>query len=216
MENVILIKERKVCIKPLRSRIEAIQKLNPPTTPKGCRSFAGMVNFLSMFCPKLQKLLELTRKGRHFIWGKEQQEACEEIKRLTKAPVLHMPNHKGRFHLYSDKSKFAAGIALYQIQNGKPKLKAYASKRLPEAVRSYSITELELCGLVINIASFSHLLKRVDFDAIVNHLALTHIIKSKAELVTPRIKRLLEVISSYSFNLYYMKGKDMILSDFFV
>ena len=29
-----------------------------------------------------------------------------------------------------------------------------------------------------------------------------------------RIKRLLELISSYSFNLHYMKGKDMILSDF--
>ena len=29
MGNVIFIKERKVCVKPLRSRIEAIQKLNP-------------------------------------------------------------------------------------------------------------------------------------------------------------------------------------------
>ena len=66
----------------------------------------------------------------------------------------------------------------------------------------------------INIVSFSHLLKRVDFDAIVDHLALTHIIKSKVEPATTRIKRLLELISSYSFNLYYMKGKDMILSDF--
>ena len=54
----------------------------------------------------------------------------------------------------------------------------------------------------------------MDFDAIVEHLALTHIIKSKADLATPRIKRLLELISSYSFNLYYMKGKDMVLSDF--
>ena len=74
--------------------------------------------------------------------------------------------------------------------------------------------ELELCGLAINVASFSHLLKRVDFDAIVDHLTLTHIIKGKAEPAIPRIKRLLELISSYSFNLYYMKGKDMILSDF--
>ena len=41
-----------------------------------------------------------------------------------------------------------------------------------------------------------------------------HIIKSKAEVATTRIKRLLELVSSYSFNLYYMKGKDMILSDF--
>ena len=87
-------------------------------------------------------------------------------------------------------------------------------KRLPKAAKSYSITELELCGLAINIASFSHLLKRVDFNAIVDHLVLMHIIKSKMELATTRIKRLLELISSYSFNLYYMKGKDMILSDF--
>ena len=127
-----------------------------------------------------------------------------------------MPNKTGRFHLYSDTSKFVTGSALYQIQNRKPKLIAYASKRLPEAARSYSITELELCGLAINIGSFSHLLRRVDFDAIVDHLALTHIIKSKMEPATTRIKRLLELTSSYSFNLYYMKGKDMILSNSFI
>ena len=54
----------------------------------------------------------------------------------------------------------------------------------------------------------------MDFNVIVEHLALMHTIKSKAELATTRIKRLLELISSYSFNLYYMKGKDMILSEF--
>ena len=71
-----------------------------------------------------------------------------------------------------------------------------------------------MCSLVINIASFAHLLKRVDFDAIAVHLVLTHLMKSKAELTTTRIKRLLEILSSYSFNLYYIKGKDMILSGF--
>ena len=48
-----------------------------------------------MFCPELQKLLkpiyDLTRKGRPFVWGKEQQDSFEEIKcRLIKSPVLHM------------------------------------------------------------------------------------------------------------------------------
>ena len=125
-----------------------------------------------------------------------------------------MPNTISRFQLYSDTSKFATGNTLYQIQNGQPKLITYASKRLSEAAKSYSITQLELHRLVINIASFSHLLKRVDFDAIVDHLSLTHIIKSKAEPTTNRKKRLLELINSYSFNLYYIKGKDMILKDF--
>ena len=75
-------------------------------------------------------------------------------------------------------------------------------------------TELELCGLAINIVRFSHLLKRVDFDTIVDHLSLTHIIKSKTEPATIRTIRLLELISSYPFNLCYIKRKDMVLSDF--
>ena len=85
---------------------------------------------------------------------------------------------------------------------------------MPEAAKNYSITELEMCGLAMNIATFSHLLKKVDFDAIVDHLAITHIMRSKAEPATTRIKRLLELLSPYSFNLYYIKGKDMVLSDF--
>ena len=43
-----------------------------------------MVNFVSIFCPELQRLLkpiyDLTRKGRQFVWGKEQQDAFNEIK----------------------------------------------------------------------------------------------------------------------------------------
>ena len=53
MGNTILIKERRVCVKLLKSRLEAIPKLKTPMTVKGCRSFAGMVNFLSLFCPEL-------------------------------------------------------------------------------------------------------------------------------------------------------------------
>ena len=132
------------CVKPLRDRLEAIQKLQPLTTVKGCRSFTGMVNFCTMFCPELQKLLkliyDLTRKGRQFVWEKEQQDSFEEIKhRLIKPPVLHMPNMTGRFHLYSDTSKFATGSVLYQMQNGKHKLIAYASKRLPEAAKTIQL-----------------------------------------------------------------------------
>ena len=97
--------------------------LKPPTTQKGCRSFAGVVNFVSIFCPELQKLLkpiyELTRKGRPFVWGEEQQKAFEEIKnRLQKPPVLSMPDRRDRFLLYSDTSKFATGSALYQVRMG--------------------------------------------------------------------------------------------------
>ena len=85
---------------------------------------------------------------------------------------------------------------------------------MPEVAKNYSITELEMCRLAMNITTFSHLLKKVDFDAVVDHLAITHIMRSQAEPATTRIKRLIELLGPYSFNLYYIKGKDMVLSDF--
>ena len=55
MGNTIFIKERRVFVKLLRSRIDAILKLEPPKMPKGCRRFVGMVNFLSMFLSRITK-----------------------------------------------------------------------------------------------------------------------------------------------------------------
>ena len=118
MGNTAFIKDRRVCVKLLQSSLEAIQKLKPPMTVKVCRGFMGMVNFLSLFCLELQKLLkpiyDLTRKVRQFTWGEEQQIAFKEIKSgLIKPPVLHSLDSMGRFHLHSDTSKFAMGSALY-------------------------------------------------------------------------------------------------------
>ena len=45
MGNTIFIQEKRLCVWPLHSRLEAVQKLRPPTAVKGCRSFEGMVNF---------------------------------------------------------------------------------------------------------------------------------------------------------------------------
>ena len=177
-----------------------------------------MVNFVSIFCSELQKLLkpiyDLTKNGRNFIWGEVQQKAFEVIKAgLQKPPVLSMQDKRGRFILYSDTSKHATGNALYQVQDGSPRLIAYTSKECQRQQRL-------LCNRARNVwfgnkySNLCSLVKRVDFDTVVDHLARAHIMKSKGEPATNRIKRLLEILSSYSFNLYYIKGKDMVLSDF--
>ena len=217
MGNTIFIRDKRCMCKTVNKSKRGNSEIR--ASYNNCRSFVGIVNFVSIFCPELQKLLkpiyDLTRKGRQFMWGEEQQKAFDEIKhRLQKPPVLHLPDRHGQFQLYSDTSKFATGSALYQIQNGEPGLIAYASKRMPEAAKNNLITELEMWRLAMNIATFLHLLKKVDFDAVVNHLAITHVMRSKAEPATTRIKRLIELLSPYSFNLYYIKGKDMVLSDF--
>ena len=217
--NVFHIENGVITITPMKSRIEAIQKLLPPTTVKECKCFCGMVNYLSLFCKDLQKTLkpiyELTRKEMPFYWTEFHQKAFEQVKELfIKPPVLHLPRPGGRFILYCDTSKTHTDSSLWQMQDGKPRLLGYASKSLPDACKNYSITELEMTGLAINIHLWKHLLLRVEFDCAVDHRALPYIMKSKNLPATGRIIRLLEHLAGYSFNLYYVKGKDMILCDY--
>ena len=56
---------------------------------------------------------------------------------------------------------------------------------MPTAAQDYTISELKLCRLAIDVTIaidiFSHLLKRANFDAVVDHLVLAHIMKCKSE-----------------------------------
>ena len=219
MGITILVEDGMPKMRPLKTRIDAIQKVNPPKTIKECRSFCGMVNYMSMFLSSLQEKLIpiyfITRKGILFYWGEEQQKAFEDIKKdVTNAPVLLMPNSTGHFVLVSDTSKIGCGAALYQKQRGKYHLVAYYSKRLPEAVANYSISELGLTGVMANVAAFKHLLRNANFHVYCDHSALVHILKAKRESPTLRLKKLIENLSEYKFDIYFLKGKEMHISDF--
>ena len=125
MGNEFVISQKNITVTPLRSRTEAIVKIPTPHTPRQCKSFCGVVNYLALFCPDLQTLLKpiiaLTRKGIPFHWGKEQEEAFQEVKhRISRPPVLHLPRPIGRLVLFSDTSKVGTGSSLWQYQDGKP------------------------------------------------------------------------------------------------
>ena len=68
----MMVEDGMAKMKCLKSRIEAILKVKPPTTIKECRSFCGMVNYMSIFLPSLQEKLIpiyfITRKGVSFYW----------------------------------------------------------------------------------------------------------------------------------------------------
>ena len=102
----------------------------------------------------------------------------------------------------------------YVTQRGKYHLVAYYSKRLPEAVANYSISELELTGVMANVAAFKHLLRNANFHVYCDHSALVHILKAKREPPTLRLKKLIENLSEYKFDIYFLKGKEMHISDF--
>ena len=55
--TLFTVKPHGLIISPLLTRVDAIKNIPTPTTPKGCKSFCGVVNYLAIFCPELQKLL---------------------------------------------------------------------------------------------------------------------------------------------------------------
>ena len=71
-----------------------------------------------------------------------------------------------------------------------------------------------MTGFLVNIGLWKNILKYREFDATVDHVAVTQIIKAKTKPASARIMRLLDRLSSYSFNLYYVKGRDMVLADY--
>ena len=97
-------------------------------------------------------------------------------------------------------------------RRGKPRLIVYASKSLPAPAINYSATELEMTGIAVNIHLWRQLLHRVEFDCAVDQRAIPYIMKAKT--LPARIMRLLEILSGYAFNLYFVKGKDMKICDF--
>ena len=64
------------------------------------------------------------------------------------------------------------------------------------------------------MVQWKYWLGKKDFDAAVDHRAIPYIMKAKHLPTTDRITRLLEGLNQFTFHLYYVKGKDMILCDF--
>ena len=220
MELKFLIYNGRPSITPMKDKYEAIRRLDPPKTVQDCRKFCGMVNFLTTFLKDLQKILiliyNLTKKSMKFSWMEECQTAFDHIKFLmSNPPILRMPDMTGTFRLMSDTSTLAAGAALYQYQGSAFYIVGYnsKSKKLPKAVQNYSVTELELFGLVVNIYAFKYLLSNVYFEVFCDHSTIVQILNGKKKLPTRRIQRLIEHLLPFNFTEQNLPGNKMHIAD---
>ena len=123
-----------------------------------------------------------------------------------------MVSGDGIFRLESDTSHAAVGGTLYQCQDNQWVLVGYHSKKLPEPVQNYGVTEFELTGLVANIHGFEQKLRHNYFEIIVDHKAIDYLTKSKHQPPT-RFTNLLLKLADYTFDLKYLEGNKLKASD---
>ena len=124
-------------IHPLPSKTQAIQQMQPPTTPKQVQVFLGLVRYYRKFIKNFAKvakpLMLLTRQQVKFDWTPLHHTAFLTLKEaIVQAPILHYPNPNTRYIIYTDASDDACGAQLSQEHDG---------MEFPIALLSHTFTE---------------------------------------------------------------------------
>ena len=154
--------ERKT-ITPLKSRIDAIQKLQPPTNKKKIQELLGMLNFLSKYVYKMQLYLRpfynILRQQNNFEWNTEHQTRFEEIKKLLTEQISNtIPDSNQPFYAMCDASNFGIGAALLQSHNGTNKMNLISANS-----RLFTQAELRLSTLMRECTAIIYTLTEYEF-----------------------------------------------------
>ncbi len=140
-------------IRPIKRKIEAIQKIAEPTTKKELRSFIGVVNYYrDMWIRRshvLSPLAALTSKGAKWKWNDEHRKAFNDIKNIISREVmLAYPDFSKPFVIHTDASHHLLGAVI--SQDNTPI--AFYSRKLHPAQSRYTTTERELLSIVKGVS----------------------------------------------------------------
>jgi hypothetical protein len=130
------------------TKIESINKVQPPQCKNNMQKFLGKVNFLRRFISNMSEkisafapILRLKNEVK-FTWGEDQQHAFENIKRYLSSPlVMKAPMVEIQFRLYIAAEDIVIGAVLTQVTEGKEHIITYMSWCLIDAETRYSFIE---------------------------------------------------------------------------
>ena len=142
-----------------RTKIEAIEKLPPPSSVKGIRSFLGHARFYRRFIKDFSQtakpLSNLLVQGIPFEFDSQCLHAFSVLKdKLISAPIVVAPNWSFPFELMCDASDSTIGAVLGQKREKIFQVIYYASRTLNDAQLNYATTEKELLDIVFAFDKF--------------------------------------------------------------
>ncbi len=128
------------------------------------------------------------------------------MEKLTSAPVLGFADPSLPYVLTTDASTTGLGAALYQEQEGRMRVIAFASRGLTKSETRYPAHKLEFLALKWAVTTkFSDYLYGGEFTAITDSNPLTYILTSAKLDATSY--RWLSSLSTFNFKIQYRAGK---------
>ena len=147
-------------------------------------------------------LYDLLKKESEFKWTKDKDEAFDKLKTiLINAPTLVLPNFSEEFLIATDGSIVGIGATLYQTRG----VIAYAGRTLTSAEKNYSVSEIEMLGVVWALETFDCFIAGSKIKVITDHEPLKHIFNGKNKL-KGRLMRWCLQLSTYNIELVYKPG----------
>ena len=110
-------------IRPLLSKMQAIQNMHPPKMPKPVHAFLGLVGYYRKFIQNFAKIAKpltlLTHQQVKFQWTPAHHNVFLTLKEtVIQAPILHYPNPKKHYIVYTDTSDDTCRAQLSQEHEG--------------------------------------------------------------------------------------------------
>ena len=192
-----------------------------PKTVYDVRSFLGFVGYYRRFIKNFSKITKPIRevitglenqskraaKKTHIEWTDIADSAFETLKTMcVNTPILAYPDYQLPFTLHTDSSTDGLGAVLYQKQNGKQRVIAYASRSVSKAESNYHAHKLEFLALKWAVCEKFHeyLYGTKPFEVFTDNNPLTYVLTS-AKLDACG-QRWVAKLANYNFSIKYRCG----------
>ena len=142
-----------------RAKVETIEKLLPPSSVKGIRSFLGHTSFYRRFIKDFSKIAKplsnLLVQGAPFEFDDQCLQAFLFLKQnLVSTPIIVATDWNLPFELMCDVSDYAIGAVLGQKMDITFQVMYYVSRTLNDAQLNYATTEKELLAIMFTFDKF--------------------------------------------------------------
>ena len=202
-------------------KIEVVSKWPTPKTVYDVRSFLGFVGYYRRFIKNFSRITKpirevitglenqskRTAKKTYIEWTDAADTAFEHLKAMcVSTPILAYPDYQLPFTLHTDSSTDGLGAVLYQKQDGKLSVIAYASRSVSKAESNYPAHKLEFLALKWAVCEKFHeyLYGSKSFEVFTDKNPLTYVLTS-AKLDACG-QRWVAKLANYNFSIKYRCG----------
>ena len=167
-----------------KAKIKVIEKLPPPSSVKGIRSFLGHAGFYRRFIKDFSRIAKplssLLVQGTPFDFDEECVQDFSILKdKLVSAPIVVAPDWDVPFELMCDASDYAIRTVLWQKRERIFQVIHYASHTLNDAQLNYATTEKELLAIVFTFDKFRPYLIGKKVIVHTDHSAIKYLMTKK-------------------------------------